>query len=614
MTLPPKESVGAGTPSRERDSTGLSAGMNRRDDRTGKQRGDRMSFRTILIFICATALTIATGCGPKSGTTGGNGDSPGVGSSSKSQNASPGALANGDAAGPVFREVAKASGLNYEWRPKGTRPLNILGTIGNGCAFLDYDNDGKLDILLVGSSVALFQGDGAGHFKDVTAETNLATLKGYFLGCTVGDYDNDGYDDIYLTAYRGGALLHNRKGQGYEDVSVAAGIPAHPWSCSAAFTDINGDGYLDLFIGGYVKFGPDTDPQLCTNNGHKTSCGPRFYQPETSHLYLGGPNGKFKDITQSWNAHLVEGKTLGVATADYDGAGKISLALANDEMPGDLLANRGGKFENIGKNSGTAYDENGGVHGGMGVDWGDYDNDGRIDLVVATFQNEPKNIYHNDGDDLFTDKSAMLGMAPATPSLTFGIKWLDFNNDGYLDLILANGHVQDNISDIDKTTTYKQSVQLFQNHKGERFEDISASSLDEGSRRPIVGRGLATGDYDNDGKIDVLIVDSEGTPLLLHNETVNAGNALAIRLVGSKANRNGYGARVEVTVGGQKMLRQCSPCGSYMSSSDSRVHFGLGSATVADTVTVHWPNGASSALKNVPANKPLTVREDGAPK
>lgn len=511
---------------------------------------------------------------------------------------------------PAFHDVTKAAGINYKWTAPGKRPLNILQTIGNGAAFLDYDRDGNLDILLVGPQTALYKGDGKGHFTDVSAASGIGGLKGDFLGCAVGDYDNDGFPDVYLSAYRGGALLHNEGGKAFKDASAQAGIPKQPWGTSCAFGDINRDGYLDLYVGNYVIFGPDTDPQLCDNQGIKTSCGPRFYKPEKSRLFLGGPGAKFKEVTNQWKAQEVEGKALGVAFGDYDGTGKTHLAIANDEMPGDLLENKGSSFENIGKTSGTAYDDSGNVHGGMGVDWGDYDNDGKLDLAVGTFQNETKNIYRNDGDGLFTDRSAMLGMAPATPSVTFGTKWLDYDNDGWLDIILANGHVQDNIADIDKTATFRQPTLLFHSEGGQRFTEVSQSAIDESGRRPIVGRGLAVGDYDNDGKIDVLLVDSDGEPVLLHNETPDAGNALVLNLIGSKSNRDGLGARIEVGVDGKTYVRQCVTDGSYMSASDKRVHVGIGKAAGVESVTVHWPSGKKTTVKDLPINKPFDIKED----
>ncbi|MDX1931640.1 MAG: CRTAC1 family protein [Capsulimonadales bacterium] len=554
---------------------------------------------TLIAFFGAVGAIHSGGCGV-------TGDPANI--SGKTESPAPSSAAPTASAATSFADVTKAAGITYRWSVAGNRPLNILQTIGNGAGFFDHDGDGNLDLLLVGPKTALYRGDGKGIFTDVSAEVGLNSLKGNFLGCAIGDYDNDGYSDIYLSAYRGGALLRNRQGKGFEDVSKRAGIPPQAWGTSTAFADFNGDGLLDLYVGNYVDFGPKTEPQLCDNNGIKSACGPRFYKPIKSKLYLGGPSGVFRDVTNRWDAHLVEGKNLGVSVADFDGNGKVSLAIANDEMPGDLLHNRGEKFENIGKTSGTAYDDNGNVHGGMGIDWGDYNNDGKLDLVVATFQNETKNIYHNDGENLFTDKSAMLGMAPATPLVTFGIKWFDYDNDGYLDLILASGHVQDNISEIDKTASYKQPTMLFRNNGAERFEDVT-SRIEESGRRPIVGRGLAVGDYDNDGKVDALVVDSEGTPILLHNETPDAGNAITLSLVGKKSNRDGYGARIVASVDGKQIVRRCGSDGSYLSSSDKRVHIGLGTAPSAKTVTVYWPSGKKSELKDVAPGKTVTVRE-----
>ncbi|HEV2471770.1 MAG TPA: VCBS repeat-containing protein, partial [Chthonomonadales bacterium] len=266
-----------------------------------------------------------------------------------------------------FSDVTQAAGINYKWTIAGARPLNILQTIGNGCAFLDYNNDGNLDILLVGPQLALYRGDGKGHFIDVTQSVGLDKLKGHWLGCAVGDYDNDGFDDIYLTAYRGGALLHNEGGKRFRDVTAASGIPPQPWATSAAFVDVNNDGLLDLFICDYVKFGPHTKPQLCPYTGLMSACGPRFYDPEKGRLYINLGGGRFKDASSQWgvtSSSGVQGKDLGVACADFDGSGRQSVAVANDEVAGDLLQNMGGKFSNVGTSSGTAFDTDGNVHGG----------------------------------------------------------------------------------------------------------------------------------------------------------------------------------------------------------------------------------------------------------
>ncbi|SRR5579884_121124 len=514
------------------------------------------------------------------------------------------------AGGGLFSDVTDAAGLHYQWQIAGKRPLNILQTIGNGCAFLDYDNDGFLDILLVGPKLALYKGDGKGHFADVTAAVGLEKFSGHFLGCAVGDYDNDGYDDVYITAYRGGLLLHNEHGKGFRDVSQQAGIPPQRWGTSASFADVDGDGRLDLYICNYVQFGPKTDPQLCNYSGHMSSCGPRFYQPEKGVLYHNEGGGRFRDVTQLGNAggKNVSGKGLGVAIADFEGNGRQGIAIANDEVAGDLLQNLGGKFKNIGATSGTAYDNAGNVHGGMGIDWGDYNNDGKLDLAVATFQHEPKCIYRNEGGGFFTESSAELALADRTgPYVAFGCKFLDYDNDGWLDLAIANGHVQDNIADIDKSAAYKQAAQLFHNVGGKSYEDVSAQA-GSGFQKPIVGRGLAIGDYDNDGRVDILLVDSEGTPILLHNETPNAGHWLSCKLVGTKSNRDGIGALLTVEAGGQKLYRRCATDGSYMSASDRRVHLGLGSATSA-TITVRWPSGTTTTYKNVRADRVITLQE-----
>ena len=521
-----------------------------------------------------------------------------------------------------FVDVAQQAGLNYQWALPAKRPANILGTIGNGCAFLDYNGDGYLDILLVGPKPALFKGDGHEHFTDVTHQVGLDKLHGDFRGCAVGDYDNDGYPDIYLSAYRGGALLHNDHGTHFTDVTAQAGIAPQPWGSSAAFVDVDNDGKLDLYVGNYVDFGPNTNPQLCNDGGLMTTCGPRYYKAIHGVLYhnTGCGNevaaghdcpsgGKFEDVTKLWGADQTSGKVLGVATADFNDSGHQSIELANDQVAGNLLMNGGGRFTDVGASSGVAFNTEGSVVSGMGVDWGDYDNDGRLDLVVATFQRETKCIYHNDGHNLFTERSAALGIsAPTTPNVAFGAKWLDADNDGYLDLMITNGHVEDNVDQIDKSTTFKQPIQFFHNERGEQFTDASAA-LTGDAGQPILGRGLAVGDFDNDGHIDALVVDSDGKPLLLHNETPSTGHWLLINLIGDKSNRGAEGALLTMTAGNVKLLRECTTSGSFFSASDRRVHFGLGPATQADTITVHWPSGHVDTYHNIKADQIVTLRE-----
>jgi hypothetical protein len=523
--------------------------------------------------------------------------------------------ASADPAAPLFRDVAESAGLRYSWIIAGKRPLNILQTIGNGCAFLDYDNDGNLDILLVGPKLALYKGDGKGNFTDVTQAAGLNRLSGHFLGCAVGDYDNDGFPDIYLTAYRGGVLLHNEGGHGFRSVPLAP----QPWSTSAAFVEtVPNSGRLDLIVANYAHFTQEPGiPQLCEQKGLQgaslmTSCAPRRYTPIKAVIFRNRGEGRFDPPV---SLTMVSGRGLGVAACDYEGSGRQGVAFANDEIEGDLLQNRGaGTFVNVGTLSSTAYDRDGNVHGGMGVDWGDYDNDGRFDLLVTTFQNEPKCLYHNEGGGLFTDVSNPSGLGVATsPRVAFGCKFFDYDNDGWLDIAIANGHVQDNIAEIDSSTAYRQPLQLLRNQgpgQGGRitFEEVSRQAGPDFARK-IVGRGLAIGDYDNDGRVDLLVVDSEGRPLLLHNEVKTASHWLEVRLIGVKSNRDGYGAVVTAQVGGRQLTRFCHADGSYMSSSDPRVHFGLGAAERLEALTIRWPSGQTDRLNSIPIDRCLTVRE-----
>ena len=517
----------------------------------------------------------------------------------------------------LFVDVAANAGLRYRWAIPGPRPLDILQTIGNGCALLDYDNSGHLSVLLIGADrLALFKGDGRGHFADVSRQAGLDRLRGHFLGCAVGDYDNDGYEDVYVSGYRTGLLLHNERAAGggrrFTDVTARSGLKSQPWGTSAAFAETTpGSGRLDLYVGDYIKFDPKTSRRLCPKDAQQVACSPTEYGAEHGAFYRNEGGGRFRDATREWDLQGGAGKTLGVAFADFDGSGRPSLYLADDEEPGDLFQNRGETFRSRGGASGTAYDGRFRMHAGMGTDWGDYDNDGRLDLFAAAFQGEPKSAFHNEGGGLFQDRSAGLLLASATaPYVAFGAKWLDYDNDGWLDLMIANGHVYDNIALLDKTTTYRQPTQLFRNDKGRLLVDMSGRAGPD-LPRPLVGRGLAVGDFDNDGRVDALVVDSEGTPLLLRNECRPVGYWLSLTLVGTKSNRDGIGALVTATAGGLTQTRLCHTDGSYLSASDVRVHLGLGKAGYAETVSIRWPSGRMDVLRHVKADRFLTVREGG---
>jgi hypothetical protein len=517
-----------------------------------------------------------------------------------------------------FRDVAQAAGIDYRWEIPGKRPLNILQTIGNGCAFLDFDGDGNLDVLLVGPRLALYRGDGHGHFEDVTKRMGLDAIHGHFLGCAVGDYDNDGFPDIYISGYQTGILLHNEAGARFRDVTREAGLQPQPWGTSCGFADLDGDGYLDLYVANYVQFDPQTDLVLCREQGLLTGCGPNDYTASRGVIYRNVNGRHFVDVTRKWGANTAHGKGLGVAFADFDGTGHTGFAIANDLLLGDLFQNSGGgHLKNIGVASGTAADPTGDKHAGMGIDWGDYDNDGRFDLLVTTFGNETKCLYHNEGSSGFTYASEEARIdRPTLPYVAWGCKFFDADNDGWLDIMIANGHVQDNVRRFDKAD-YRQPTLFLHNlgrsHAG--FEDGTAAS-GLAALRCIVGRGLAVGDFDNDGRVDVLVVDSEGKPLLLHNESETACNRwIGLRLRGKgrgQSNRDAYGAIVTVETSGPRIMRQCQSSGSYLSASDSRVHIGLGVAQLR-SVQIRWPDGRIQKLPTIPTCRYITVEEGENP-
>lgn len=506
-----------------------------------------------------------------------------------------------------FTDVTASAGLHYQWHIDDPHPYDILQTIGNGCAFLDYNSDGNLDILLVGPKLALYEGDGKGHFTDVTQQMGLDKFSGHFLGCAVGDYDNDGFPDIYISGYRSALLLHNERGTGFQDVTKAAGLSPQPWGTSCAWSDMDNDGRLDLYVCNYLSFDPAKDQRLCPLvNGITGACPPQSYGAIKGVFYHNEGGGRFHDVTTPWGAGQVSGKALAAAFCDYDGSGRPSLFIANDQMPGDLLHLRGHSIGNAGSASGLSHLDSR-VISGMGTDWGDYDNDGRSDLFVSAFAREPKPIYHNLGGGVFNETSALLGFREsATPVLSFGGKWLDYDNDGWLDLILACGHIRDTADQYGGS--FLQPTLLFHNNQGHQLENKS-SAAGADIARPILGRGLATGDFDNDGKIDVLVVNSEGRPLLLHNESKESGHWLSLKLIGTRCNRDGIGAKVVVQSGSLIQTRWCHADGSYLSSSDLRLHIGLGKETQAQSIRVVWPDGHTDALAGIKADQQLQIRE-----
>ena len=538
--------------------------------------------------------------------------------------------------GVQFVDVAVQAGVVrvYSAGGKPNIPLTILQTIGHGGAFLDYNQDGNLDILLVDTSLTLYQGDGQGHFTDVTQATGMNRLHGHFLGCTVADYDNDGYPDLYISGYREGRLLHNEAGgrnssrsatvssphlRVFRDVTAAAGLKPQRWGTSCGFVDLDNDGLLDLVIANYVDFGPD--PHRYLQRCEPLACPPQDYNPERPTYYHNLGQGRFREVARSSGLLTSAGKGLGVAFADYDQDGKQDILFANDEVAGDLFHNEGdNRLRNVGVEAGVAFGPEGRPHGGMGADWGDYDGDGRPDAVVTTYTNQPKSLYHNDGKGLFTDVSEQSGVGSSTkPWLAFGVKWLDYDNDGWLDLMIANGNVDNNISVMFPDVHYRQPTQLLRNTGGDfggkdiKFVDVSKLA-GKALQKPIVGRGLAIGDFDNDGRIDVLLIEDEGPALLLHNQGGRVGHWIGLSLTGAgHSNRDALGARVTVEAGGRKQVREVQTSGSYLSASDHRLLIGIGAATHIDKIAIRWPDGREENLSGIAIDRYHTLQEGSAP-
>jgi hypothetical protein len=500
-----------------------------------------------------------------------------------------------------FTNVAGPMGVDFRWKTVKKAPLNILEISSAGAGFVDYDADGWPDILLVGTEgVALFHNERGQRFADVTAAMGLGDLKGRWHGCAVADVDNDGWPDVLITGYRRQVLLRNESGKRFLDVSARSGIASNTWGTSASFFDADRDGLVDLLLGSYVKFGTGS-PEFMDRNGVKITLGPDAYEGEKLRYFHNLGGFRFREETREAGFHVTRGKNFGTAVADYDGDGDDDVYVANDEMPGNLFVNDGrGHFTDRGVESGTALSSTGKRQGGMGTAWGDWDNDLQPDLVVTTFTQEPKSLYHNDGGGFFTDHSYTSQVTQGIiPWVGFGVLFADVNKDGYQDLAMVNGHVEDLIHKVDPANDYPQPMKLFLNRKNGTFEDASESTGD-GFRRKIVGRALAMADWDNDGDPDLLAADLEGPPVLLRNDAPAGPHWLGLQLVGGgKSNRMAIGARVTLSSALGHQLREIRTDGSYLSAHDPRAQFGLGTDAAVQEVKVRWPDGTAQQAQGL---------------
>jgi hypothetical protein len=522
----------------------------------------------------------------------------------------------------LFRDIAKAAGVAVR-HVNGASPEKYFAEImGSGGLFFDFDDDGWIDIFIVdGGSVAdpkvaatarhrLFRNRRDGTFADVTAASGVRH-RAYGMGACAGDYDNDGAVDIYITNYGPNALYRNL-GQGrFQEVPGAGGADSPPWSTSCAFADFDKDGDLDLFVTNYVR-AEKTDNKFCGKSSPpkiRGYCHPLAYGPTPSVLYRNTGKGTFEDVSMQAGVAAHRGNGLGVAVADVDDDGWPDVFVANDGVPNYLFRNSGkGVFEETGLLAGVSVAVDGKARAGMGTAFGDYDGDGRLDLVVTNHEYEMHSLFRSLGRGVFTDVTLESGLGPITlPYVGFGVAFLDYDNDTRRDLAIVNGNVVDNIAMFRKGAKHAQPSLLLRN-AGNRFQNVSKEA-GPAFATEAVSRALAKGDIDNDGDLDLLITSNGGVVQLLLNEGGNRDNSLLVRAVGTKSNRDGVGARMRLTAGAQTFVDSVTTGSSYLAQNDPRVHFGLGTATRVDRLEVTWPSGQSDVLSNLPVNHVIVVQE-----
>jgi enediyne biosynthesis protein E4 len=522
-----------------------------------------------------------------------------------------------------FEEVpASASGISWV-HTAGKSPEKYLPeTSGAGCAFLDYDNDGWMDIYLVNSGRcdfydpnpplrnALYRNNRDGTFTDVTEKAGVAG-GGYGQGVAVGDYNGDGFPDLYVTQY-GRSILYRNNGDGtFTDVTEKAGVAAPGWSSSAVWFDYDNDGRLDLFVCQFVEFSKSKNLPCVTYNNRPGYCIPSLYKPTPNWLFHNNGDGTFTDVSKSSGIAEHLGKAWGVVAADLNNDGRLDLFVANDTTANSLFMNRdAGKFEEIGALAGVAFSEAGKARSGMGVDAADVNQDGWLDLFVANLDHQEYSLYENNHDETFDDESGAMGIAGATRLMSgWGLKFFDYDNDGDLDLFIANGNPDDLIQTIEKDVTYREPLLLFHG-EGKTMRDVSAESGPI-FRKDFSARGLAIGDFNNDGAVDVLVAVNDGAPLLLRNHAARGHHWLGVRLVGRDSNRDAIGARLTWRAGDMKRSRTKVGGGSYLSSHDPRVVLGLGARTKIDLLEVQWPmpGGKAERFTDLPIDRYITIIE-----
>ena len=524
--------------------------------------------------------------------------------------------------GPGFRlvDVTRAAGITFTHNNGAFGGKFLPETLGSGCAFLDYDADGWQDILLLNgmdwpghrrqrSTLALYRNNRNGTFTDVTKAAGL-DVELYGMGVAVGDFNNDGFPDLFITCVGQSRLFRNTGKGTFADVTAAAGLgKREAFSTSAMWVDIDRDGHLDLFVCNYVRWSPDRDVFCSLDGKQKSYCTPEAYRGETSWLFRNRGNGTFEDITATCGIFDSNSKALGIALLDDDQDGWPDLFVANDTEPNKLYRNqRNRTFRDVGLAAGVALSDDGKARAGMGVDAADFDNSGRAGIAVTNFEGEMVGLYRAEQAGRYRDVASRAGVGQASRNrLGFGCVFADLDLDGDLDLIIANGHIDDTVRNIPGNVGYAQPPHLFLNDKG-TFRDVAAQA-GGGFERPRVGRGLAVGDFDNDGDLDVLMTTNNGPAVLFRNDRLSQNRSLRIRLVGVTSNRDAIGATVRIMHGGITQSRMVRSGSSYLSQSELPVTFGVGTRDQVERVVVTWPNGRVEEFRNIATGRSYVATE-----
>ena len=527
--------------------------------------------------------------------------------------------------GPVsFLDVAGAAGITFRHDNAASSEKYLIETMGAGCGWIDYNQDGLLDLYLVNGAAtgayrpvqplrsALYRNNGDGTFTDVTAGGGVGAEGLFGMGVAVGDYDNDGFPDLLVLGYRRCILYHNNGNGTFTDVTAHAGVEnSGRWASSAAWFDYDNDGCLDLIIANYVDWSPERN-FYCGDRGPgmRSYCHPDDFQGQPPTLYHNNGDGTFTDVSKSSNLGAKGGNGLGVVTFDYDNDGWQDIFIANDHMPNFLFHNnRDGTFRELAYAAGVAVSNDGQFEAGMGTDAADTTGNGRMDLIVTHLDMQLARLYQNLGDQTFDDATFRSRLSYATYHMSgFGTRFMDYDNDGMRDLFMANGHVLDNIERYHARTQYAEPKLMFRNHGHGIFENVS-DRLGPDFQLAKVSRGAAIGDFDNDGDLDILVNNNGQAPQLLRNDGGNTNRWLEILLIGTKSNRDGVGARVKVSAGDLVLYEQRKGGMSYQSAQDSRLHFGLGQRSRIDAVEITWPSGVVTNLSNLKGDQIVAVKE-----